>query len=76
MLLARRIEVRPAPDPATAATIVLAPGTSVYRCERRGVFHGVMFPEEGGKVDCSIRPAGRVCPMGWTDAPLEVEITD
>src|SRR5262245_18701468 len=55
VLLARRIEVRPTPDPAAAPTIVLAPGTSVYRFERRGVFLGVMFPEEGGKVDCSIR---------------------
>ena len=76
VLLARRIEVRAAPNPDSAATIVLTPGTSIYRCEQRGAFLRVMFPEEGGKVDCSIRPPSRICPMGWTDAPFEVEITD
>jgi hypothetical protein len=70
-----RLEIRSAPDPAAAVTAVLMPGTSVYRCERRGTFIGVMFPEEGGRVDCSTRPRERRCPAGWTDTPLEVELT-
>jgi hypothetical protein len=74
-LLANRLALRSAPDPAAAATMVLMPGVSIYRCERRGAFLGVMFPEEGGRVDCSTRPPGRECPTGWTDAPLDIEIT-
>jgi hypothetical protein len=76
VLLVHRLELRPEPDLAAAATILLMPGDSIYRCERRGAFLGVMFPEEGGRVDCSLRTSGRECPTGWTDAPLEVEITD
>ena len=74
-LLKRRVVLRPAPNPTAAATVVLMPGTSIYRCEQHGSFLGVMFPEEGGRVDCSMRPAGRECPTGWTDEPLETEIT-
>jgi hypothetical protein len=76
VLLARSIEVRSAPNRASVAIIVLAPGTSVYRCEQSGVFRGIMFPNEGGKVDCSLRPPAHACPTGWTAAPLEIEITD
>jgi hypothetical protein len=74
-LVKHRLELRPAPDPATPVTVVLMPGASVYRCEPRGAFVGVMFPEEGGRADCSTRPPERECPTGWAVAPLEVEIT-
>ena len=74
-LLKSQLALRPAPNPATAPTVVLMPGTSIYRCEQRGAFHGIMFPEEDGRVDCSMRPPGRECPTGWTDEQLETEIT-
>ncbi|HET7717028.1 MAG TPA: hypothetical protein VFK86_15505 [Bauldia sp.] len=74
-LLVSRTEVRAAPQPGAAVVTVLEPGTSVYRCEKRGAFLGVMFPEAGGAADCSLRPPGRECPAGWTGDDLETEIT-
>lgn len=75
VLLADKLELRPAPDLNVAPSTLLGSGTSIYRCEQRGDFFGVMFPEPGGKVDCSMRPAGRECPTGWADVPPKTEIT-
>ena len=74
-VLLTRIEVRVAPARDAVVAATLDPGTSVYRCERRGAFLGVMFPEEGARADCSLRDPGRGCPTGWTDAAFETEIT-
>lgn len=75
VLLADKLELRPTPDLNAAPSTSLGPGTSIYRCEQRGAFFGIMFPEPGGKVDCSMRPAGRECPTGWADVPPKAEIT-
>jgi hypothetical protein len=74
-VLLMRTEIRVAPDQDAALAATLDPGTSLYRCERRGAFLGVMFPEEGASADCSLRDPGRECPTGWTNVAFETEIT-
>ena len=72
--LLRRVEVRA--EPAVGSTVLeeLEPGRFVYRCGRQGAWLAVMFPRPEEAVDCSTRPAGRTCPVGWVAGDLETEM--
>ena len=72
--LAAAVDVHAAPAADSALLAQLAAGRFVYRCEQRGEWLGVMFPREGEPVDCSHRPAGRACPLGWVRKPVRIEI--
>ena len=73
-LLAEAADVHAAPAAESALVAHLAAGRFVYRCERRGEWLGVMFPREGERIDCSRRPAGKACPLGWVRGRGRMEI--
>ena len=63
-------------DPAATGAVLaeLQAGRFVYRCTRQGDWLAVMFPAAGEPVDCTDRPAGRACAIGWTRGEIETEI--
>jgi hypothetical protein len=73
-LLAEAADVHAAPGAESALVARLAAGRFVYRCERRGEWLGVMFPQQGERIDCSRRPAGKACSLGWVRKQVRMEI--
>lgn len=43
----------------------LEKGRFVYKCEKWGKWLGIMFPGVSDKIDCSERPIGSLCRLGW-----------
>lgn len=73
-LLAEPVDVHAAPAAESTLVAHLAAGRFIYRCEQRGEWLGVMFPLQGERIDCSRRPAGKACPLGWVRGRVRMEI--
>jgi hypothetical protein len=68
--LLQPVAVHAEPAPRSALLLELDRGRFVYRCERRGEWLAIMFPAADEAVDCSQRPAGRPCPIGWVQGDV------
>jgi len=61
--------------PKSVATI-LVPGRFIYRCEKRGEWTKVMYPEIGEKINCSYRKEVHRCSIGWVKGDITTLIFD
>ena len=66
------VHVAPATD--SALLVELGRGSFVYRCERRGEWLAIMFPETGQAVDCTVRTPELACPIGWVEGEVTTTI--
>ncbi len=73
-LLVQAAEVYAAPEGNRPPKTRLAPGRFVYRCEQRGEWLGVMYPADGEHTDCSHRPVGEECSLGWIRKSVQMEV--
>ena len=71
LLLPVAVHVRPASDAALLET--LERGRFVYRCDQRGAWLAVMYPEPDEPVDCSMRSEAPFCTVGWVNSELRTE---
>lgn len=73
-VLTEEVIVYSAPRSGLKPVAELAKGRPIYRCERRGEWIGVMYPEVNEKADCSERRSGSECPVGWIRHGTGIEL--
>ena len=72
--LLQPVAVHAEASPRSALLLELERGRFVYRCERRGEWLAIMFPEAGEAIDCSLRAPERACAIGWVEGDLATAI--
>jgi hypothetical protein len=73
-LLAQPVEIYALPRRGLRPMAELSDGDFIYRCERRGEWLAIMFPDPGEAVDCSVRSAGNACAVGWIHGDPETMV--
>ena len=62
------------PSSDAAPLAELEAGRFVYRCERSGDWLAIMFPAREEAIDCTRRPAGEACSIGWVRGNVQTAI--